>query len=149
VAVAAGGSRRCRSRHWRKHRPTAGKRGNKGGAWQQQWATGTESAERRSCHVDIVPQAPQPPRGGGRRNPLSPHGMHSSLAIVIELGGKWVHNTETTPFRPSRRDSCRSGGWQSIPPSRREGGAKCESPVLVQHLDTRARFNSRASTRVS
>ena len=28
------------------------------------------------------------PRGRGRRNPLSPHGMHSSLAIVTELGGK-------------------------------------------------------------
>jgi len=47
VAFAAGGSRRCRSRHWRKHRPAAGKHGNKGGEWQQQWVTGTESAERR------------------------------------------------------------------------------------------------------
>jgi len=31
----------------------------------------------------------------------------------------------------------------------REGGAKCENPVLVQHLDTRARLNARASTTVS
>ena len=51
VAVAAGGSRSCRSRHWRKHRPAAGKHGKKGGAWQQQWATGTESAEPRGYHA--------------------------------------------------------------------------------------------------
>jgi len=55
------------------------------------------------------------PRGGGGRNPFSPRGMHSSLAIVIELGGKRVHSTDTIPFtipfRGSRRDSCRSGGW--------------------------------------
>jgi len=48
VAVgAAGGSRRCLSRHGPKHRPAAGKHGNKGGEWQRQWAAGTESAERR------------------------------------------------------------------------------------------------------
>jgi len=29
-----------------------------------------------------------PPPGGGPRNPLSAHGMHSSVAIVTELGRK-------------------------------------------------------------
>jgi len=65
VSVAEGGSRRCRSRHLSKHRPAAGKHGIKGGAWQQQRASGTESAERRGYRA----ASPATPPGWGTSEP--------------------------------------------------------------------------------
>jgi len=90
VAVAAGGSRRCRSRHWRKHRPAAGKHGNKGGAWQQQWATGTESAEPRGYRA-ASPATPPGVGGVGTRF------LRTGCTVLWQLSQNWVGSEFTIP----------------------------------------------------
>jgi len=82
VAAAAAVSRRFRSRHWRKHRPAALKHGNKGGAWQQQWATGTESAERRGYRATSLATP-----GVGMSEPAFSARDAQRFAIVTEFGG--------------------------------------------------------------
>ena len=84
-----GGIRRCRSRHWRKHRPAAGKHGNKGGAWKQQWATGTESAERRGYRA----AGPATPGVGG----VGTRFLRTGCTVLWRLSHNLVGSEFTIP----------------------------------------------------
>ena len=99
VAVAAGGSRRYRSRHRRKHRPVAGKHGNKGGVWQQQWATGTESAEPRGYRA-ASPATPPGVGGVGTRF------LRTGSTVLWQLSEQTLQRRSHSPIGESTGATC-------------------------------------------
>jgi len=64
----------------------------------QQWATGTESAERRKYRA----ASPATPPGWGASEPAFSAREAQFFGNCHRTWGKWVHKTQTIPFRVYR-----------------------------------------------
>jgi len=119
--------------------------------------TGTRNIPRTGLQT-IPPGAERPwvmrivshhPWMGRVREPLFPHGMHSSLALLEELGEMGNRNTATILHRYSLKVRCRSGGWQYLSSTRTHEEAKFKNRHLRSTSVPRTRLDTHASRMVS